>query len=165
MGTALHNFTKTVLEKGEVSTAATEALLIVIPKEANPTTMHSFRPLSLCNVSLKVASKMVVQRLKWILQDLIIPNQASFIPSWQITNNIISCQELVHSLKYTKAAYGGMIVKLDFEKAYDQMEWSFVESTLRDVSLRGSLITAIMNIVCSSSCRLVWNGECMNVIN
>lgn len=102
-GPALHAFTKKVLERGEVSTDAAEALLVLIPKETSPTSMRSFRPLSLCNVSLKVASKMIVQRLKGMLKDIITPNQASFIPCRQITDNNITCQELVHSLKYTKA--------------------------------------------------------------
>lgn len=161
---ALHVFTKKVLEEGIVPSDAAEALSVVIPKEANPASMRSFRPLSLCNVPLKVASKMIVHRLKGLLQTIITPNQSSFIPGRHITDNIVTCQELVHSLQYTKAECGGMIVKLDFEKAYDRMEWSFVEATLRDVPLPNTLITAIMSILHSRSCRLVWNGECTDVI-
>lgn len=160
----MHAFTKQVLEEGIVLPKAAEALLVVIPKEANPISMRSYRPLSLCNVPLKVASKMIVHRLKTLLKDIITPNQTSFIPDRHITDNIVTCQGLVHSVQYTKAGCGGMIVKLDFEKAYDRMEWSFVESTLRDVPLPDSLITAIMSILRSSSCQLVWNGECTDVI-
>lgn len=164
-GRALHAFARKVLENEDIFTKAAEALLVVIPRETNPTSMCSFRPLSLCNMPLKVANKKAMQRLKGILKDTITLNQTSFIPGRQITDNIITSEELVHSLKYTTAGMGGMIVKLDFEKAYDRMEWSFMESTLRDVSLPTCLLTAIMSITRSSLCRLVWNGECTDMIS
>lgn len=52
-----------------------------------------------------------------------------------------------------------MIIKLDLEKAYDRIEWSFVRDTLQDVGLPGNLIGAIMKCVTSGTCRLLWNGE------
>lgn len=39
---------------------------------------------------------------------------------------------MVHSLRYTTARRGGMILKIDLEKAYDMMDCAFVEDTLRD---------------------------------
>lgn len=135
-----------------------EAFLVVIPKEEHPTSMQTFRPLSLCNVPIKFVSKMVVHWLKPLLKDLITPNQASFIPGRHITDNIIICQEIVHSLRYTKAIKRGMIMKLDLEKAYDRMEWSFIEEMLHDVALPVSLINVIMGSIRSNSCRILWNG-------
>lgn len=93
-----------------------------------------------------------------MLKDLITSNQASFIPGRLIIDNIVTCQKIVHSIRYTKAAKGGMILKLDLEKAYNRMEWAFVEETLRGISLPSSLINAITGIIRSSSCRLTWNG-------
>lgn len=99
----------------------------------------------------------MVNRLKLLKKDLITLNQTSFIPGRHIIDNIVTCQELVHSLKYTGVMNGGMIMKLDLEKAYDRLEWSFVEETLCDVALLSGLIHVIMSILRSSSCRLMWN--------
>lgn len=71
-GTSLFHFG--VLERGVVPPGAAEALLVVIPKEVKPTTMKGFRPLSLCNVPIKVVSKTIVNRLKMMMPHIISPN-------------------------------------------------------------------------------------------
>lgn len=71
-----------------------------------------------------------MKRLKGLVKDAITTNQTSFIPGQQVNNNIVTYQEVVHSLQYTRAKHGGMIMKLNLEKAYDRLEWSFVEETL-----------------------------------
>lgn len=102
---------------------------------------------------------MLVNRLKEILCDIISLNQSSFIPGCQSVDNVIICQEVVHSLRYTTARKGGMVLKLDLEKAYDRLEWSFVEETLEDLGIPSKLIAVIMGMLRRSSCRLLWNGD------
>lgn len=57
-----------------------------------------------------------------------------------------------------------MIPKLDLEKAYDGMDWSFLEETLINVGLPTGMINVIMGMLQKSSCRLLWNGEAMDRI-
>lgn len=52
-----------------------------------------------------------------------------------------------------------MVVKLDLEKAYDRLEWPFVEDTLVDADLPPHLISIIMKCITATCCRLLWNGE------
>lgn len=118
---ALHHFSLGVLKGEEFPNEAAEALLVLIPKEEKPSSLRSFRPISLCNVSMKIVSKMIVNRLKEVMQTIISPNQSSFAPGRQSLDNTIICQELLHSLKYTKASRGGTVLKLDMEKAYDRL--------------------------------------------
>lgn len=93
-GEALYNFTREVLEEEDIPVEAAKVLLVLIPKEETPSTTRSFRPLSLCNVSKKVVSKMIVNRLKGVLSELISPNQALFVPDRQGSDNFIICQEV-----------------------------------------------------------------------
>lgn len=65
-----------------------------------------FRPISLYNVSMKTVSKMIVNRLKEVLDTLIFLNQASFVPGRKSLDNIIICQEMIHALRYTKVVRG-----------------------------------------------------------
>lgn len=57
-----------------------------------------------------------------------------------------------------------MVVKLDLRKAYDMLEWQFIEETLRDTSIPNKLIRVIMNILKRSFCKLLWNGKFTDVI-
>lgn len=75
---------------------------MLIPKEIKLSSMHGFRPLSLCNVVYKLASKVIVNRLKDIVKELISPYQESFVSVRQGINNVVICQEFVHSLRFTK---------------------------------------------------------------
>lgn len=97
-GQDLHSFAQGVLGGGDFSAEAAEALLVLIPKVNRPTSIKGFRPVNLCNVSMKVISKMIVNRLKKVLDDIISLNQASFIPGRQSLDNIVLCQELIHTL-------------------------------------------------------------------
>lgn len=79
-------------------------------------------------------------------------------------DNVIICQEIIHALKHTKASYGGMIVKIDLGKVFDRLERNFVEEMLLDASILPSMVNVIMGLMRRSSCRLLWNGELMEVI-
>lgn len=160
-GTALHGFAQKILESGEIPSEAAEILVVLIPKEEHPTNIRSFRPISLCNVTMKVVARMVVSRLKEILGDGISSMQVAFVPGRQSCDNYIICQEVVHSLRFTSAKSVGMIVKLDLEKAYNRLEWRFIEETLLDADIPVRLVQVILNMLRSSSCKLLWNGESM----
>lgn len=58
--------------------------------------VRKFRPTSLCNVIVKVISRLIVDHLKEILCEVISPNQASFVPGRQSVDDFILCQEIVH---------------------------------------------------------------------
>lgn len=73
-------------------------------------------------------------------------------------------QEVIHTLRYTKAKKGGMVLKLDLEKAHDRMDWHFVEETLRYIALPIKLINVVMGLLKRSSCQLLWNEEATDTI-
>ena len=63
--------------------------ICLIPKVYPPTSMSEFRPIALCNVTYKVISKILINRLKKHLSRVITENQAAFIPGRMISDNII----------------------------------------------------------------------------
>ncbi|WCJ29423.1 LINE-1 retrotransposable element ORF2 protein [Euphorbia peplus] len=133
--------------------------IALIPKIGNPETFSHFRPIGLCNVAYKVITKCIVARLKLILRNVVSPIQSSFVPGRQITDNIIIMQEAVASFKKKTGVTGGMILKLDLEKAYDRINWDFLRDTLSVLGLPRSLIEVIMTCVSTSHLRILWNGE------
>lgn len=85
--------------------------------------MKDFLPIRLCNVVYKIISKILVQRLKMVLQFIVSENQAAFISGRFIKDNVIIPHEVLHSLHVRKRCSNSyMAVKIDISKAYDHIE-------------------------------------------
>ena len=93
-----------------------------MPKVDKPKTVHQFRSISLCNTLYKTVTKILVQRLKPQLDDLIHPLQASFILDRKASDSIILAQEVIHSMATSKSKKGLMAIKIDLKKAFDRMD-------------------------------------------
>ncbi|KAL0430336.1 UNVERIFIED_CONTAM: putative mitochondrial protein [Sesamum radiatum] len=105
--------------------------IVLIPKCKNPETLSYFHPISLCNVAYKIASKTIANRLKPLLDAIISPSQAAFVPGRLITDNVLLAFEVNHYLKTKRwGTKGHMALKLDISKAYDKVEWNFLQKVL-----------------------------------
>lgn len=101
-----------------------ETLITLIPKIKNPEDMVDFRYISLCNLVYKILSKMLVNRIKPVLESVVGDEQSAFISNRLIADNIIIASEVFHWLnsrrrRDCKEAY---VVKIDMSKAYDKIE-------------------------------------------
>eukprot|EP00253_Pinus_taeda_P032784 PITA_32784 len=94
------------------------AFLALIPKEKGASDFSRFRPISLCNSSYKLVSKIIANRLKIILPAIIPENQGGFIKGRKILDNIVLVQEAVHSSCQRNEK--GMVIKLDLANAFDR---------------------------------------------
>jgi hypothetical protein len=108
-----------------------DTAIVLIPKKDNPEEIKDFRPISLCNVVFKVVSKCLVNRLRPCLQDIISPTQSAFIPGRLITDNALIAFECIHSIQTGSAQRKNFCAyKLDMAKAYDRVDWNFLEGVL-----------------------------------
>lgn len=145
---------------GEFSTDLNHTNLVLIPKITNPITMKDLRPIALCNVMYKIISKILSLRLKTVLNDVISEHQSGFIPGRHITDNVFLANEVFHSLKTRKrVSEDYMAVKTDVSKAYDRIEWKFLEEVLRKKGFCEHWIMLIMKCVTSTSYSVMINGS------
>jgi hypothetical protein len=100
--------------------------IYLIPKNNNPQHPSDYRPISLCNVTLKITTKTISNRLMLILPEVISQNQSAFVPGRLITDNTQVAYEVFHHFSQSKNKKGFMGIKIDMAKAYDRVEWQFL---------------------------------------
>ena len=105
--------------------------IILIPKKKNPEYASEFRPISLCNVLYKIFSKVLANRLKRILPKIITKHQNAFTKGRFISDNILVAFESLHSMQKHIGNDDFMVIKLDISKAYDRVEWPYLEVVMR----------------------------------
>ncbi|XP_074289630.1 uncharacterized protein LOC141614781 [Silene latifolia] len=113
----------------ELLTQINATIMTLIPKTKRPTTVKHFRSISCCNVIYKAISKILCNRLVKVLPDIISKNQGAFVKGRSILENILICQDLVRMYHRGRASPRCMF-KLDLQKAYDSIEWQFVNQML-----------------------------------
>jgi hypothetical protein len=116
-------------EKEEVNVARVNyAMIILLPKEEEAISLRKFRPISLINCSFKIISKTLNNRLESICNRLLASNQTSFVRGRFILESVVSTYEIIHEAARNKEK--GIILKLDYEKVYDRVNWDFFEEML-----------------------------------
>ncbi|KAL0378563.1 UNVERIFIED_CONTAM: hypothetical protein Sradi_3161800 [Sesamum radiatum] len=115
----------------KVSTKMNEVLIQPFTTEEVKCAIFRCTLISLCNITYKIASKVLANRLNPILSIVISESQSAFLPGRLITDNVLVAYELNHYLAHkTWGSIGHVALKLDLSKACDLVEWSFLESVL-----------------------------------
>ena len=134
--------------------------ITLIPKVSNPENVSEFRPISLCNVLYKIISKVIANRLKPLLNSIVSEAQSAFTADRLITANILIAFESLHYMKsQCSGKEGFMALKLDMSKAYDRVEWQFLEKILLKMVFQGSWVKMIMQCVSTVTYSILLNGE------
>ncbi|CAM8926233.1 unnamed protein product [Rhodiola kirilowii] len=133
--------------------------IVLIPKVKDALSLEQFRPISLCNVIMKIISKSLVNRLQRCLDKVISSNQSAFVQGRIITDNILLAQEINHYIKcHQKQKKGFASLKLDMSKAFDRLEWGFIENMMLKLGFARDWVEKVMLCVTTVSYRVKVNN-------
>ncbi|XP_012846407.1 PREDICTED: uncharacterized protein LOC105966395 [Erythranthe guttata] len=145
-------------EGGSMPASFTATTLVLIPKVDFPTAWTYFCPISLCNVTNKIITNLLTNKLAPHLPHIISPSQSGFVQGRLISDNIFLAQEMVHSISI-RCRNPNLILKLDMAKVYDRVQWWFLFRVLELIGFSANLVDIIRRCVSSCQFSLLINGE------
>jgi len=142
---------------GFIPRGCNASFITLVPKKDNPSDLNEFRPISLVGCVYKILSKILANRLKKVLPSVIHENQSAFLGGRGMLDSILVANETVDYLKKEKKS--GVLVKVDFEKAYDSVNWKFLYYMLGRLGFNVKWINWIKACLESASVSVLVNGS------
>ena len=139
---------------------------MLIPKVSNPKNLGQFRPISLCNFVYRVISKVLANRLKPLMKNLISPQQSAFIPRRLIQDCIMVAHECFHHISHKKkGSVAEMAIKLDLNKSFDHVEWDFLLAVMNKMGFCSRWQSWIYQCLSTTTLQFLVNDEYFCSIN
>lgn len=124
---------------GELSITQRQGIIICIPKENKPKQfLKNWRPLTLLDLVYKIASGSIANRIKSVINKLISKDQTGFIKGRYIGENIRLIYDLMNYTEQNNIQ--GLLLLIDFEKAFDSLSWQFIQKALKHLNFGNSLL-------------------------
>lgn len=142
---------------GEISEGCNPSFLTLIPKVPNPISLGEYRPISLIGIFYKTIAKVMAERLKTVIGKIISDAQSAFIKGRSILDEVLVANEAVDFLKKKKKK--ALIFKVDFEKAYDSLDWEFLVDCMRKMGFGDRWTRWIETCLKSSTMSILINGS------
>ena len=150
----------TWLNSNTICPSFNHTYITLIPKVKCPQKVTEFHPIALCNILCKLVSKVLANRLKKLLPDIISESQSAFQSDKAISNSILVAFESLNHMKHKKVGKTGfMAMKLDMSKAYDRVEWNFLCRLMEKMGFEDRWIQLIYGCISSVSYSILVNGE------
>ena len=142
---------------GKFSISLRQGLITCIPKGDKPRQfLKNWRPITLLNVIYKIASGCIAERLKSVLTKLISSDQTGFISGRYIGENTRLIYDV---MRYTEDEnIPGILLIIDFEKAFDSISWEFITEVLDYFNFGNSLKSWISVLYNDISSMVIQNG-------
>jgi DNA-binding transcriptional regulator YhcF (GntR family) len=155
---------KSTLNRGELSISQKHGVISLIPKpNKDATKLKNWRPITLLNQDYKYLAKCLANRCKKVLPDIINPDQTGFVPNRLIGTNIIKTQSIINYMEEEQE--DGYMVCIDYEKAFDTVEWSYIKESLKHFNFPPKMIAWINSLYNNISTCIINNGHTSKFFN
>ena len=131
--------------------------IALLPKLEDRLRIQNYRPISLLNTLYKIVAKVYANRMKPLLHNWILPSQTCFVPNRCILDNIFLAFEAIAWTKENQQDLSMLL--LDFEKAYDRVNWTFLKEVMAKMGFHNQWIKQVMSLNTNASASINLNGE------
>jgi hypothetical protein len=146
-----------MLDKGEASAFINRGLITLIPKAGDCSKLRNWRPITLLGSAYKILAKAFAERLQAFLPGIIRPNQTGFVEGMNILDNTFITQD---SLDWAVESNQDLVLLLlDFEKAFNRIEWDFLFTTLTKLGFSNTWVKWVRTLYHKTSLAIKINGE------
>ena len=139
-------------------------MITCIPKEDKPREfLKNWRPISLLNADYKIITSVLAKRLKTVLSNIISLDQKGFLKDRYMEENTRFIYDLIEYCKHTKR--DGSLLLIDFEKAFDSIEWSYIREVLKRYNFGSEFIKWFDIIYSDAQSCVINNGNYSKFFN
>jgi hypothetical protein len=157
---------KQFFDTGYMLVWVNDTSIVLTPKINNPIGLKDFRHIGLCYVIYKIVSKCLVNRLRPLLGEVISENQSAFVPGRMITDNALLAFECLHYMEHgTTMGSNFCAYKLDLSKAYDRVDWPYLENTMHKMGFSHRWVQWIMACVTTVRYSVKFNGTLLEAFS
>ncbi|GKB98886.1 putative RNA-directed DNA polymerase, partial [Tanacetum coccineum] len=144
-------------DRMEISKGCNSSFVTIIPKVTDPIGLGDFRPISLIGCYYKIIAKVLAERIKRVVGKVVGDVQNAFIKGRYILDGVLIANEVVGHLRKTRSK--GLIFKVDFEKAYDSLNWRFLGDIMKKIGFGNKWCKWIDCCLRSSTMSILVNGS------
>ncbi|KAJ0568258.1 putative RNA-directed DNA polymerase [Helianthus annuus] len=143
--------------KGYIDKRCNSSFITLIPKCKDPVGMKDYRPISLIGVISKTISMVLANRLKKVIGTIISENQTAFLKGRYILDSPLMVNEIIAWIKKVKRK--AFLLKIDFEKAYDNACWGFLLNIMGQMGFPDLWCKWVEGVLKSARSAVLVNGS------
>ncbi|XP_071703931.1 uncharacterized protein [Rutidosis leptorrhynchoides] len=133
------------------------SFVTLIPKKSDPLVFGDFRPISLIGSYYKIVAKILANRLRKVIPSLVGIEQSAFLKGRYILDGVLIANETVEFLK--AMCIKSFVFKVDFEKAFDSLNWDFLLEVMKCMGFESRWIKWINACINSTTVSVLINGS------
>lgn len=149
---------RSFFNSGKLLKEVNATLIIVIPKNECPMFVSDYKPIACCNVLYKAITKILTNRMQTVMGGIINETQGAFVKKRSIMDNILVCQGLVRNYNREGGA-PRCLMKLDLCKAYDTIDWDFIEEVMTGLNFPKKFSQWVLECVRTPMFSILLNGR------
>ncbi|KAJ4794364.1 RNA-directed DNA polymerase (reverse transcriptase)-related family protein [Rhynchospora pubera] len=133
--------------------------VVLIPKKEEPETPAEFRPISIGTVLYRLVMKIIANRLRPFLKNVISDEQTAFMKGRHIADNILLVKEILHSFGSKNYKQEAFLLKADITKAFDMLNWEFLTCAMRYLGMPEKIISLMITSFQRARVTIKINGK------
>ncbi|WRX10499.1 Reverse transcriptase domain - like 10 [Theobroma cacao] len=155
--TDIISFMAEFFRTGKLNPKFNALFITLVPKVSSPSSIAQYRPISLVGSAYKILAKVLAVKLKSVINSVVGNNQFAFVKGRQILDCSLIANELVYSINKSKKA--GFLFKADFEKAFDSVDWNYLDFIMKIMGFGAKWRKWIHQCISTASISVLLNGS------